>query len=121
MLDLYLQLEYLRFENLSYALDVDENLETANILLPSILVQPYIENTLKHGLLHKKTGRKLNISFLKKGQYLECIVEDNGIGRVKSAEIKKIARNTNILLPVPPKNAYTYSITATKRLFSPKL
>jgi len=92
MLNLYLQLEALRFENLYYNLEIDETLDTANILLPSMLIQPYIENALKHGLLHKKTDRKLHISFLKKGQYLECIVEDNGIGRLKSAEMKKVSK-----------------------------
>jgi two-component sensor histidine kinase len=89
MLDLYLQLEALRFENLAYQLDIDESLKTADVVLPSMLVQPYIENALKHGLLHKQGLRKLNISFQQKYKYLECIVEDNGIGRVKSAEMNR--------------------------------
>ncbi|MFN3315794.1 MAG: sensor histidine kinase, partial [Raineya sp.] len=89
MLDLYLQLEALRFENLEHQLDIDENLETTGMLLPSMLIQPYIENALKHGLLHKKGIKKLNICFLKKDEHLECVIEDNGIGRVKSAEINR--------------------------------
>lgn len=89
MLDLYLQLEVLRFENLEYQLNIDKNLETADVLLPSMLVQPYIENALKHGLLHKKGLRKLNVYFQKKDEYLECVVEDNGIGRVKSSEMNR--------------------------------
>ena len=56
-----------------------------------MFIQPYIENAIKHGLLHKKEGKKLMISFNKNEslQELTCTIEDNGIGRKASEKINK--------------------------------
>jgi tetratricopeptide (TPR) repeat protein len=90
-LNLYLELEKLRFEEeLDYSFIVDESVNTDFINIPTMLIQPYIENALKHGLLHKKAGRKLIVSLSKTSdKIIECIIEDNGIGREKSKEINK--------------------------------
>jgi tetratricopeptide (TPR) repeat protein len=90
-LNLYLELEKLRFEEqLKYTFQVDETVNFETINIPTMLIQPYVENALKHGLLHKKENRKLNISILKtSNKIIECIIEDNGIGRDKSKEINK--------------------------------
>jgi len=85
LLEVYLKLEQLRFQDsLEYEFIKTDIRE---VLLPPMLIQPFIENALIHGLLHKKGMRKLKISF-KVGKTVECIVEDNGIGRTKSKEIK---------------------------------
>lgn len=89
MLELYLELESLRFENLKYEICIDEQIEQSSITIPAMLIQPYIENSLKHGLLHKKGDRIIRVCFELQGTYLQCIIEDNGIGRVKSAELQK--------------------------------
>lgn len=91
-LKLYLELEALRFENsLEYAFDVEKKIEDKSIKIPSLLIQPYVENAIKHGLLHKKENRKLFISLklVDNDTALECIIRDNGIGRAKSQEINK--------------------------------
>ncbi|WP_397363606.1 histidine kinase [Olleya sp. R77988] len=90
-LNLYLELEKLRFEEqLSYGFQVDEKANSEMINIPTMLIQPYVENALKHGLLHKKGDRKLNVSISKISEKtIECIIEDNGIGREKSREINK--------------------------------
>jgi ligand-binding sensor domain-containing protein/putative methionine-R-sulfoxide reductase with GAF domain len=91
VLELYLQLERMRFEkSFSYQIIIDEALETDEILLPSMLVQPYVENALWHGLMHSTAKRELLIEFrLVDDDILECRIEDNGIGRKKSFELKK--------------------------------
>lgn len=89
-LGLYLELEKDRFEDaLSYEITVDEKLDTFSVKVPSLFIQPYVENALKHGLLHKKSNRKLSISFRSdsKKEGLVCVVEDNGIGREASAAL----------------------------------
>lgn len=91
-LEQYLELEKLRFEDsFSYAINIDKTISTEDIEIPTMLIQPYIENALKHGLLHKKDDKKLTISFSLKtsNQYLTCIITDNGIGRIKAAELQQ--------------------------------
>lgn len=89
-LSLYLELEKLRFEDsLEYAITVGENVDTS-MAIPSLLIQPYVENAIKHGLLHKKEGRKLLVSVSQDRDILQCEVIDNGIGRKKSREINEM-------------------------------
>ncbi|HYO22642.1 MAG TPA: histidine kinase, partial [Flavisolibacter sp.] len=67
VLDLYLTLEHMRFEkSFTYTIYTEEELEADEILIPSMLLQPYVENALWHGLMHKEGDRKLGIAFTKK-------------------------------------------------------
>lgn len=89
-LRLYLELEELRFkEKFEWAIRVDEEIDTIAYKIPTMLIQPYVENAITHGLMNKENGKgQLNIELqLQNGQIL-CVVEDNGIGRVKAEEIK---------------------------------
>jgi hypothetical protein len=96
-LQLYLDLEKMRFEeSFNYAIHVDAALSAEGICIPSMLVQPYVENAIKHGLLHKKTNRKLEVVFAKKANTIVITIDDNGIGRAKSKELNVIKnRNYN--------------------------
>ena len=97
MLKLYLELEKLRFtEKFSYEIIYDEEeLDTENIEIPPMLLQPFVENALWHGLLPKKENRVLKLVFkLLKGDILECSVDDNGIGRQKSYLLKEKQTST---------------------------
>jgi len=89
-LKIYLDLECLRFEEtLSYTFKVMNQLNTETIYIPTMLLQPYVENAIKHGLLHKKENREIDISFAKlANNTIECVIIDNGIGRKKSKEIQ---------------------------------
>ncbi len=92
-LSLYLELEKLRFEDtLTYEIKIDSQLDASLITMPSLIIQPHVENALKHGLLHKMTDRQLGISFQYNAQshLLLCTIKDNGIGRKKSMELNKI-------------------------------
>lgn len=89
MIQLYLELEALRFENdFSYILDVDPDIDTMYTFIPAMIVQPYIENAIKHGLLHKHGKKELLVQFRQPDSgYLYCQIKDNGIGRKRSLEI----------------------------------
>lgn len=94
-LEQYLELEKLRFEDsFTYNVIYKKINDLASIKIPTMLIQPYVENSIKHGLLHRKTNRDLKIEFLLKNQfnYLTCIITDNGIGRKKSADLNKNRR-----------------------------
>jgi ligand-binding sensor domain-containing protein len=91
-LEMYLELEKLRFEDkLSYQVIFDNTAIADHISIPTMLVQPYVENSLKHGLLHKKDDRQLHIIFeyCKKEELLTCSITDNGVGRKKALQIKE--------------------------------
>ena len=90
-LKLYLDLEKVRFNNaLSCSIHVVKGLDTDEVRIPSMIVQPYIENSIKHGLLHKAGEKMLLVDFLKKDENLCIVIDDNGIGRKKSMELNKI-------------------------------
>lgn len=86
----YLSLEKMRFENrMDYEITVDPGILPNEAEVPSMLLQPYLENAVKHGLTNQKSGRgKLKLSFQQKEDDLVCIIEDNGIGIKKSKELK---------------------------------
>lgn len=89
-LNLYLELEKVRFEEeLTYEISVAENLALETIKIPSLFIQPYIENAIKHGLHHKIDNRKLAVSFKKQNEQLVCEITDNGIGRKAAQQIKE--------------------------------
>ncbi len=92
-LNMYLELEKVRFEDkLQYTIEVNSALNTEELSIPTMIIQPYVENALKHGLLHKKDNRKLNISVSKKDACIICIIKDNGVGRARAKEIQNKRR-----------------------------
>ncbi|BDW92717.1 hypothetical protein MACH07_15490 [Flagellimonas marinaquae] len=79
----YLELESLRFDSsFQYRINVAENLDTENVNIPLMLVQPFVENALIHGLIGKKEGKKeVEIRIYNKDGFCVIEVEDNGVGR----------------------------------------
>lgn len=89
-LKLYVELEQLRFEDkLVYEFVIDEHLSLDMAFIPSMLIQPYVENAIKHGLLHQKSPWRLTITFTENGNGVDVIVDDNGVGRQRSAELNR--------------------------------
>jgi len=89
ILKLYLDLEKLRFgSDLAFEIKIENDLNIYDIYIPPMLIQPYIENAFKHGLLHKKGDKKLMIRFFQKDNAALCEITDNGIGRKHAEEIK---------------------------------
>jgi LytS/YehU family sensor histidine kinase len=91
---LYLEFEKMRFHDLQYSLTIDPNLDLDMTHLPSMIIQPYVENAIKHGLLHKKENKQLMLSCTKVNpQSLLIVIDDHGIGRARSMEINQSKRN----------------------------
>jgi tetratricopeptide (TPR) repeat protein len=91
-LEMYVKLEQLRFSNLfSFSIFVDEEIDQYTFKIPSLLLQPFVENSILHGIRHKKDGGKIEIRLLYNENEILCSVEDNGIGReqAKTLEGKK--------------------------------
>jgi len=94
-LGLYLDIEKARFEeDFEYQILVDKKIDAENIKIPTMLLQPYVENVVKHGLLHKQGKKLVTIHFQKIDKHIRISVDDNGIGRQKSAELNAI-KNKN--------------------------
>ena len=91
MLENYLKLEQHRFsDSFTYELKVESSLEDyLHLQIPPLLIQPFVENAINHGLLHKKHDRLLQIHFSGNAKELVCVLEDNGIGRKRAAEIQQ--------------------------------
>ncbi|MCK9290140.1 MAG: two-component regulator propeller domain-containing protein [Bacteroidales bacterium] len=89
-IELYLELEKLRFsDNFSYAIRLDPAIDSSFLEIPPMILQPYVENAVIHGLMHKKGNGQLLIDISQTGEDLLVMVEDNGIGRARASEIKK--------------------------------
>lgn len=79
LLDDYLQMEQLRF-GFQYEINQSEDLDLANIEIPSMLLQPFVENAVKHGISQQATAGKITIEFMKQANDLVLTVADNGNG-----------------------------------------
>ncbi|MFK7746979.1 MAG: tetratricopeptide repeat protein [Kordia sp.] len=90
LLELYVRLEHMRFQDkFDYKIDVDEQLKVSDFQIPPMLLQPYIENAIWHGLRYKEEKGMLHISIsAKTDEILEITIEDDGIGRKRSMELK---------------------------------
>jgi ligand-binding sensor domain-containing protein len=87
---LYLELEKARFdEGFSYKIDIAGIDDLSSIYIPSLMLQPFAENSVKHGLMHKHGSKKVEIFFEKQVDGLTVIIDDNGIGRLHSMEINQ--------------------------------
>lgn len=91
LLRLYVELEHERFKDkFHYVFEVDETINTEQFQIPPMIVQPFIENAVWHGLRYKKEEGQLSIYFRDRGDHVEIEVSDDGIGRTKSQEIKTV-------------------------------
>jgi tetratricopeptide (TPR) repeat protein len=78
----YMKLESLRFpDGLHYTVDADRELIDEDVPVPTLLVQPFVENAIWHGLANKEGEKRLSVRFEEHGESLRCVVEDNGVGR----------------------------------------
>lgn len=88
-LELYLELEALRFkEKFEYSVNVDDDIDTLLLKIPTMLIQPYVENSICHGLVNKEEKGFVRIDLNMADDMLVCIIEDNGIGRKAAMDIK---------------------------------
>ena len=87
-LKLYMELESLRWDNkFVYSVEIDPNVEMDFLKIPTMLIQPFVENAIVHGVVPRESGKgKIEIRISQDATYIICVVADNGIGRKKSLE-----------------------------------
>ncbi len=85
----YLDIEELRFAGkFTTQIIFSESLIPIDLVVPPSIFQPFIENAINHGLMHRTQGGKLIVEFKTEGHLLKCMIEDNGVGRQKAKEIE---------------------------------
>jgi len=112
LLELYIQLEQLRFNNkFDYRIEVDEKIDMENTEIPPLLIQPYVENAILHGLINKDGKGDLWCSMQRNNGLLVCTIEDNGIGRARAQEIehRKISKHQSLGITVTAERISTLS------------
>ncbi len=88
-LKLYMDLEALRLDQkFVYEIEVDEQLDGEKDQIPTMLLQPYIENAIWHGVMHRKTQGTIWLKLQLEADHLKCVIEDNGVGRKQSRAMK---------------------------------
>lgn len=88
-LETYIGLERIRFsDGFEYEIKVSDDIDPTALLVQPLIFQPYVENAVWHGLMHKESDRRLDIEITMSKNMLNCSITDNGIGREKSASIK---------------------------------
>ena len=94
-LGLYLELEALRFEQrFAYKISIRDKVDTTMVKVPPLIIQPYAENAIWHGLMHKKEKGLLEIELFQQENSLCCKITDDGIGRKKAAKLKSDSLST---------------------------
>lgn len=90
MLKLYINMEAMQLnEDFSYQQNIDDGIDLTHTKIPSLIIQPFIENVFKHGLHHKKGEKKLTLNIQQKNHDIIINIIDNGIGRKASHDIQK--------------------------------
>lgn len=92
----YLTIEQFCHENkFHFSIEVEEGMEVEFIKIPPMIIQPFLENSIIHGLGNQEKQGQLKLSFKDKGSILWCEIEDNGIGREKAAELKSVSNRSH--------------------------
>jgi sensor histidine kinase YesM len=93
---LYTQLEEMRFgKKLCYSFQVEEGFDLKSVMVPALIMQPFIENAIWHGIMPMEEGGKLSVVVEKKNNVIYCVIDDNGIGREMSRQNKFKGESTH--------------------------
>ncbi len=98
-LEKYLSLEQLRFKDkLRYSFEINPDMDTSEFSIPPMILQPYIENAIIHGIAPKQDGGLIKISIKEnvENNTLECCIEDNGIGRQEAGKKEKLTKSQSL-------------------------
>lgn len=84
LMELYMQIETIRLQNkLHHQITIDQDIEPNNTLVPPLILQPFIENSIWHGIAPKNGDGHIDIKIEKEGDMLKYVVDDNGVGQSK--------------------------------------
>ena len=114
-LKLYIEMESLRFDGLfDYEVKMEKDIDPDSLKVPPMLMQPYVENAIWHGLMQKKGEKgKLDLTLRRSNGHLVCLIEDNGIGRGKAQLLKSKS--------APKRKSYGMKITSDRLAMLNKL
>jgi len=89
----YIEIEQMRFDDaFEFKISIHDSIDKFNSYIPGMLIQPFVENAILHGILNKETKGRINISFKKvesNKNIISCIIDDNGIGREAAKDLRK--------------------------------
>jgi sensor histidine kinase YesM len=89
----YLHLQKVRLEEkFDFSITKDEEFDDDRYRIPALLVQPFVENAIEHGIRHKKGKGNVKVEFLLHDHWLSVVVEDDGVGRTKAREFEELKR-----------------------------
>lgn len=114
LLSLYVEMEMLRFENkFDFHLNISPDVNRF-VDIPTMILQPFIENAINHGLRYKETKGNLYIDFYIQGKYLVCKIQDDGVGRERSRQIQSKSRKgyTSQGLKITEERLQTFNMIA---------
>jgi LytS/YehU family sensor histidine kinase len=95
-LNLYLELECLRFKDkFDFEINVDDEIDTLMFKVPTMLIQPYVENSICHGLISREGKGTVKINMKLANDHIICTIEDNGIGREAAQQIKEMKQSNH--------------------------
>jgi ligand-binding sensor domain-containing protein len=113
----YIQLEQLRFENIfDYSIIVSDEINSSETLLPPMMLQIYVENAIRHGIVPLKEGGFVSVLFELEDEYLKCSIEDNGVGR-KEEKVNKNKVYTSRGTQLNEERAEMYQTILEKEIF----
>ena len=121
MLETYIQLEAKRFDGkIHHEFSIDEAIDQETTKVPSMVLQPFIENAIWHGLRHKQEDGVIKIIVNEQEDQLKCIIEDNGIGREKALSLKekKLHRHKSMGLKLTEERLKLLNKTDLKKLIN---
>ncbi|MEO1262819.1 MAG: histidine kinase [Bacteroidota bacterium] len=114
-LRLYIEMESMRFNNLfDYEVKMESTIDMEEVMIPPMLMQPFVENSIWHGLMQKKDGKgKIDLSLRRSNGHLICLIEDNGIGRDAAQQLRSKS--------APKRKSYGMKITSDRLAMLNKL
>lgn len=115
-LTLYLELEKIRFDD-EFNFSIQTNkVDVEMIKIPPMLIQPLVENGIKHGLLHKTGAKNIEINFFKEGDFLKVIVEDNGVGRKYVEDLNKLKKHKSFAIKANQQRLEVLNMNRTRKV-----
>lgn len=89
-LNYYLEIEQLRFDDkFSYTINISSDIDEEFTGIPPMIIQPYVENAIIHGIMYKKGKGRVDISMVQKNEHIFCVIEDDGVGREKALQMAR--------------------------------
>jgi LytS/YehU family sensor histidine kinase len=93
----YLGMEQIRFRSsFCYKIETTGSHDDGDINIPTLMIQPLVENAIWHGLLPKKGDKKITVRFFQSGDFVTCIIEDNGIGIYQSEKMNQFNKQPHV-------------------------